>query len=251
LTDRGKVRKENQDAYFAEELGGGFLLAVVCDGMGGTRGGGLAAKLAIETFVAALRGLTEEADFTIGNSRSALEEAVFAARDAVLFYAEEHPDCRDMGTTLVAALSDFAGNTVIVNVGDSRCYAVRRGNVGNAEPDTDVGHIEQITKDHSLVEEMIDRGELLRQDARVHPKRNLITRALSADVNAKPDIFELKLAEGDLLLLCSDGLSNEVDPREIAFELLYDEPETAAKRCLKIALDRGASDNVTVVVVSN
>jgi protein phosphatase len=252
LTDKGKVRKENQDAFFAEDLTRGFTLAVVCDGMGGTHGGGLASKLAIETFVAEIRRLTADASFNLDDSQSALEAAVAKASSAVLTYAKKHSDCRDMGTTLVAALSDYAGNSVIINVGDSRCYAVRRGNgIGNAETDTDVGHIEQITKDHSLVEEMIDRGEILRQDARAHPKRNLITRALSADVNATPDFYSLKLLEGDLLLLCSDGLSNEVDPREIAFELLYGEPDTAALRCLTIALDRGASDNVTVVVVSN
>jgi protein phosphatase len=96
---------------------------------------------------------------------------------------------------------------------------------------------------------MIDAGELKREEARFHPARNYITRAISLDALTTPDYFELRLNEGDMLLLCSDGLSNEADSKELAFELMYGDIETAAQRCLNIALNRGAPDNVTVVIL--
>ena len=127
-----------------------------------------------------------------------------------------------------------------VNVGDSRLYLM------------DEKGITQITKDHSLVQDMIEKGELTREQARRHPRKNVITRAIGTEDRAECDLFPLTLQEGDRLLLCSDGLSNVLDPREMLFEVLYGETEdTAAQRMMEIALERNAPDNVTVVLLSN
>jgi len=242
LTDKGKIRKENQDAYYAKVLttGGTTLgVCVVCDGMGGVKGGDVASKLAINAFRKTL-----EDKLSAGVERSdILRMAVSNATEEVTRYAKAHPNVADMGTTLVAALVNLKGEATIANIGDSRCYLIRKGNEVSA------GTIAQITKDHSHVEDMIDAGELKREEARFHPQRNYITRAISLDALTNADYFEITLKEGDLLLLCSDGLSNEADAKELAFELLYGDVETAAKRCVNIALNRGAPDNVTVVIL--
>jgi protein phosphatase len=248
VTDKGKIRKENQDAYHAEviivgegEDSGGCALCVVCDGMGGARSGNVASTMAVEHFVRMVKGRLALAVKIpeLSEVREALHEALHEANSVILSRARSDPNCADMGTTLVAAVALPDGRAIVVNIGDSRCYMLRSAD----------GSIAQVTKDHSLVEDMIDRGELKREEARYHPNRNLITRALSADANTTPDFFELKLNAGDFLLLCSDGLSNEADPREIAFELTYGDADTVAARCLDVALSRGAADNVTVVIL--
>jgi protein phosphatase len=254
ITDNGKVRKENQDAYHAEVLTIGEITAptecaicVICDGMGGAKSGNVASAIAVEYFVRVVKSGLKEAEKIPEPDmiKELLSGAITVANDAILARARSDPRCSDMGTTLVGVVAMADGRTVVVNVGDSRCYLVRRDRNGEDSS------ISQVTKDHSLVEDMIDRGELRREEARYHPNRNLITRALSADANTLPDFFDIDLNPGDLLLLCSDGLSNEADSREIAFELLYGDADTAVQRCLDIALGRGATDNVTVVLLES
>jgi protein phosphatase len=254
ITDKGKVRKKNDDSYYAEVLTIGTItapaecaLCVICDGMGGAQSGDVASSIAVEYFVRVVDSGLKGAEKTPEPERikELLSGAITVANDAILARARSDPICGDMGTTLVGAVVLADGRAVVVNVGDSRCYFVRRDQNGEDSS------IAQITKDHSLVEDMIDRGELRREEARYHPNRNLITRALSADANTIPDFFDISLKPGDLLLLCSDGLSNEADSREIAFELLYGDADTAAQRCLDIALGRGATDNVTVVLLES
>ncbi|MDR2360263.1 MAG: protein phosphatase 2C domain-containing protein [Oscillospiraceae bacterium] len=245
LTDKGAVRDDNQDAYFADMIpasDGEYALIAVCDGMGGARGGGIASSLAAEIFVQAVK------DRIGGNAQDLLTYAIIETRAAIDEYSNTHADCAGMGTTLVAALIAPDGNVTIANVGDSRCYLIRRAK-GNADETTNAS-IRQITKDHSLVEEMVERGELKREDARFHPRRNLITRVLSAEADSTPDFFKLLLEDGDVLLLCSDGLSNTLDAREVLFEIQFGKLDTAAKRCLNIALERGAPDNVTIVIAA-
>ncbi|MDR0935700.1 MAG: protein phosphatase 2C domain-containing protein [Oscillospiraceae bacterium] len=245
VSDKGAVRSENQDAYYAA-VEDDFALAVVCDGMGGTKNGAVASNMAVQSFTTTVRA--DLSDVT--RRRASLEDAVAKAHDEINAGAKSNSEYSDMGTTLVAALLDDYSNCYVVNVGDSRCYSIHR------EIDSDGnlirGEITQITKDHSEVQELLDRGDITPEEARTHPRRNVIMKALCPGVSGSPDIFEFVLPKGDYLLLCSDGLTNEVDQRELSFELLYGGSiETAAKRILDVALSREARDNVTVIIIEN
>ncbi len=238
LTDKGSVRQENQDSFLAETIcaadGNEVTICVVCDGIGGAKAGNVASDIASRTFLKIVK------DGIINGEpvRELTERAVYQANELVYEKAYENAEYGGMGTTLVAAVV-VSNNATIVNVGDSRCYLVNESG------------IVQITKDHSLVEDMIDRGEILREEAWRHPSKNLITRALGTDLVTRCDIFTLELGEKDCLLLCTDGLSNIVNPQELLFELVYGgEIETAVTRMMDIALGRSASDNVTVVVIA-
>jgi protein phosphatase len=238
LTDQGRVRKQNQDAcsYLQFELGDGteILAAVVCDGMGGAKAGNIASEIAVETFMEELRK-----DFYAPSVTDVqMLCAVKTANRLIYEKAQSDPDYEGMGTTLVAAVTD-GSHVTVANVGDSRCYLIRdRG-------------IQQLTKDHSVVEDMVDRGEIERADAWKHPRRNYITRALGAEEQVECDLFFRDLEPGDVLLLCSDGLSGVVNPQELLFEVVYGgELETAAERMVNIALERGAPDNVTALILT-
>lgn len=239
LTDKGTVRTMNQDSLFAGPVGTldgkEAVLCLVCDGMGGAKAGDLASATAREKFVESIKNDVAAGN---GNFRVIMADAADRANRAILELAKGNPDYRGMGTTLVAALL-CGDKTTVVNVGDSRCYIIKNN------------EIKQITKDHSLVEDMIDKGELSREQAWKHPRKNLITRAVGTELHVQCDTFEVELDEGDYLLLCSDGLSNIVNAQEMLFEVLYgDSNDTAAERMMNIALGRNASDNVTVVLLS-
>ena len=237
-TDQGRVRKENQDACavlpFRLEDGTEALAAVVCDGMGGAKAGNVASAMGVEVFLRELQNGFSDSS----KADTQVLCAVKSANRAIYERSNAEPECDGMGTTLVAAIC--AENRVtIANVGDSRCYLIRDG------------EISQITKDHSLVEDMIDRGEIDRADAWKHPRRNYITRALGADADVDCDLFFHTLADGDVLLLCSDGLSGVVNQQELLFEVVYGgELETAVPRMVDITLQRGAPDNVTAVLLA-
>ena len=239
LTDKGAVRTMNQDTFFAGPVGTlngeEVILCLVCDGMGGAKAGDLASATAKEQFVDSITG-----DIAVGNGnfRVIMSDAAEQANRVIMELAESNDDYSGMGTTLVAAML-CGDRATVVNVGDSRCYIIKDN------------EIRQITKDHSLVEDMIDKGELSREQAWRHPRRNLITRAVGTEPHVHCDVFEAELNEGDHLLLCSDGLSNIVNAQEMLFEVLYgDSSDTAAGRMMEIALSRNASDNVTVVLLA-
>lgn len=235
ITDKGSVRQQNQDAYYVDTPAEELTLCVVCDGMGGAKAGNVASKLAVDAFIEALRRLSvDEPD---GSPASLLQRAAETANHAVFHRAATDPDCLGMGTTMVAVLAQ--GNAAhILNIGDSRCYHV-----------TEKG-IAKVTRDHSVVEDMVARGELSPEAARTHPRKNLITRALGAEEHIRADSYELELKAGDHLLLCSDGLSNMVTDQEMLYEILHGGPaEDCCRRLLDIALSRGAPDNVTVILL--
>lgn len=232
VTDRGAVRQQNQDAYAARVLEDGRAIALVCDGMGGARAGNVASTMAVELFME---------EFLKPDQKDPVEEqmshAASVANQAVFQRSSADPECAGMGTTMVAVLAG-AEEAVILNEGDSRCYHI------NGEG------IVLVTRDHSLVEDLVERGELTREQARTHPHRNLITRALGAEPVLMADCFRQPLAPGDCLLLCSDGLSNVVNEQEMLYEVVHGgAPEQCCQRLLNIALGRGAPDNVTVVLV--
>jgi len=233
MTDTGLVRKENQDAY-AVRTAFGHTICVVCDGMGGAAGGQLASRIAVDTFSAEMEKRLSP-DAKPDRLREVSVVAVALANRAVREAARGSEEYHNMGTTLVSAVS-FDGGVVIANVGDSRAYHINKE------------HIVQVTRDHSLVEHMVERGDITVEEARRHPNRNLITRALGPDIDPECDCYTCQLESGDFLLLCTDGLVNTVTDQEIKAEVLRGDTETCMDRLLAISKSRGASDNVTVVL---
>ncbi len=236
LTDPGVVRKQNQDAYRIEQLDRNALLCVVCDGMGGAKSGNIASTLAVEVFTEEVRrswksGMDQE------KTDQMLRGAVKLANFTVFDQAAQFPEFDGMGTTLVAALVRGRRATV-VNVGDSRAYGIDRGG------------IRQITRDHSLVQLMVDRGELTPEVSKTYPGKNYITRAIGTEPTVLCDLFHREVSRGDFLLLCSDGLSNVMDDQEILFEIVHGvNKQLCCSRLLSIAKNRGAPDNVTSVLI--
>ena len=235
VTDTGLVRKENQDTYRIARNGD---ICVVCDGMGGAAGGRLASTLASETYAAEMEKALKP-DMTPEQLREASAYAVAMANRAVAERAEAEAALANMGTTLVAAVA-YENGVVITNVGDSRAYHITREG------------IRQVSRDHSVVEDMVEKGDLTRDEARHHPRRNLITRALGTEPGVAADAFPLKWQQGDFLLLCSDGLINTVSDQELLFEVIHSEPlDTCLDRLLALSRQRGAPDNVTAVLLMN
>lgn len=237
ITDIGLVRKENQDSYATSfHEASGRTVAVVCDGMGGSAGGQIASRLAVETYIREVeKALT--AEMQLEQIREASSYAVAIANKAIQDAAAKDPSIANMGTTLVSAIT-YPGGVVVTNVGDSRAYAINTTG------------IKRITRDHSLVERMVEYGEITEDEARHHPNKNLITRALGADTNAKCDGYIYPMEAGDFLLLCTDGLVDTVTDQELLFEIIHvDDPSTSLDRLLEIAKSNGAPDNVTAVLM--
>ena len=236
LTDPGCVRKQNQDAYQIEQLDRNTLLCVVCDGMGGAKSGNIASSLAVDVFVEEIRR-SWKSSLDGEKIDLMLESAVKLANFTVFDQSQQFEDFSGMGTTLVAALIR-AKRVTVVNVGDSRAYKV------------DADGICQLTKDHSLVQMMVERGELTPELARTYPGKNFITRAIGTEPTVQCDIFHLDVAKGDFILLCSDGLSNMMDDQEILFEVVHGvNKQYCCERLLNIAKNRGGPDNVTSILV--
>ncbi len=241
MTDIGLTRKENQDAYavqFSEETG--FTVCVVCDGMGGPGGGKLASELAVDSFLSScLANLRRE--MGVDKVREVAEFAVSAANTAVYERSRAKPNLRGMGTTLVSAIIRD-GQALISNVGDSRAYLIRCGGPQRG--------ISRVTRDHSLVERLVERGDITEEEARSHPHRNLITRALGPDPDILSDSYEVRLESGDYLLLCTDGLIETATDQEMEREVLEGGDEnTCLDRLLEIARSQGAPDNLTAVLL--
>lgn len=237
ITDVGLVRKDNQDAFAVRErMDSGHTVCVVCDGMGGTAGGKQASNLAVDTYMRELeKVLTPE--MSPQQLREASSFAVSIANRAVRAAAQQSEEYRNMGTTLVAAVS-YGGGAVVSNVGDSRAYHITPA------------AIVRVTRDHSLVESMVERGDITAEEARCHPNRNLITRALGPDAMIECDGYICPMEPGEFLLLCSDGLVDTVTDQEMMDEVNRAEAgETCLARLLEISKSRGAKDNVTAVLM--
>lgn len=230
-SDVGRVRTVNQDAALVSERLGLFAVA---DGMGGHRGGEVASELALDALARTVEG------GPIASSGS-LIDAVLDANEAVFDQANGDPDLRGMGTTLcaLALVEDADGERlVIANVGDSRAYVLQDG------------ELVQVTEDHSLVAEMVRGGHLTPDEAAVHPKRNIVTRALGIEADVAVDYWERDAVMGERYLLCSDGLFNEVaEPRIAATLRQVADAARAAKELVELANAAGGRDNVTCLVV--
>jgi serine/threonine protein phosphatase PrpC len=225
ISDVGRVRKDNQDSGYA-----GPWLLTVCDGVGGAARGDIASSTAVQQ----LRRLdAPPSDDLLGQVAGALHRA----HDRIGELVDEDPALNGTSTTATVAL--FDGNRLgIGHVGDSRAYLYRDG------------ELSQLTHDHTFVQSLIDEGRITTDDARVHPHRNLILKALDGVHEAEPDLFELEMLAGDRLLLCSDGVSGVLDDGRLADILSTGSPDYAAVELVRASLEAGSSDNVTCVVAA-
>ena len=239
ITDRGSVRRDNQDSFLIERLDErDCVIAVLCDGMGGAKAGNIASDLAAKCFISELRTRILANKKRKPDIRAMMEAACNTANHMIYSYSCFDTDYTGMGTTMVAAVI-YEGRAWVLNVGDSRCYKLTRK------------RITQVTRDHSLVQDMVDRGEISPEEARVHPRRNVITRALGVNELVPCDIFTPTLRHGDMLLLCSDGLTNMLEDREIfALSRRNTDPLSLGRSLMAEALRRVARDNVTIVLIS-
>lgn len=237
LTDIGLVRKNNQDSYAIRILDEDLAIAVVCDGMGGAQAGNVASAVAVEVFASALedackQGLPPDSE----RKQMLMRDACKAANNRLRGLSHSNREYEGMGTTLVAALI-LSHEIYVANVGDSRCYVLSEGTLN------------QITVDHSLVQHLVELGDITKEEARIHPKKNVITRAVGVDDSVNCDVFQVDRVKNASLLLCSDGLTNVVPDDVIRNELSHDiSAEDATKSLLSLALEQGAPDNVTVVL---
>lgn len=232
-TDVGQKREVNQDYIYCNENAVGALpnLFIVADGMGGHNAGDFASRFCVENMVETLQLSSEKT--IIGM----IENAITETNEKLILQSKEKVGLEGMGTTLVlATISEHI--MYVANIGDSRLYLIN---------DT----IKQITQDHSLVEEMVKTGEIKKEEARFHPKKNIITRAIGANNNVIPDFFEISVKEDDIILLCSDGLSNMLDDQEL-YQIVHqykDDLKKAVEVLLLRANECGGKDNIAVVLV--
>ena len=232
MTDKGKTRKMNQDYVFTSETPVGNLpnLFIVADGMGGHNAGDYASRYAVETMVREIRACKKKEPAAI------FAQAVEKANQKLLEKAAGDAKLSGMGTTAVLASLD-KGCLWTANVGDSRLYVLNDG-------------IRQVTRDHSLVEEMVRMGELEKEEARVHPDKNIITRAIGAFDQVDADIFEVDIGKDDEILLCSDGLTNMIEDAKI-LEIVKEGKtiEDKVEKLVETANHNGGKDNITVIVI--
>lgn len=236
-TDVGRVRSSNQDSYATGELPGGVAWAVVCDGMGGAAGGNVASSVAVKMISEKITS-TYHSNMSTTSVKNMLVSAITAANLSIFDMSNANETLHGMGTTVVAAV--IADSTVCVaHAGDSRAYLISRG------------ELFQLTTDHSVVQAMVESGKITPDEAKAHPRKNIITRALGVAEDIDVDFCEEKLIADDILLICTDGLTNYIDSQDIlkvAHTAGYYE---IADKLVNLANSNGGGDNITVVTVSN
>jgi len=234
ITDIGSCRQENQDNYCAQQIADGTAWGIVCDGMGGVNGGKVASRVATETMLHYFT--TELPSMRRDDEKRFMMRGFDITNRAVYDKATSDPEMMGMGTTGVCA---YAHNGVahIVHAGDSRAYLFHAGTV------------RQLTRDHSMVQQLVDSGQITREQAASHPQKNLITRALGVAAGIVPEYNRCEIEAGDILLLCSDGLTNMVSDEEIAKVLESTPFFDAAGALVTRALQGGGQDNITVLLM--
>lgn len=235
-TDCGKVRKINQDAFFATVLPDGAALAVVCDGMGGANAGDLASKTAVEVISQYIINAYSTSMDT-NALLNLIKNSIISANIDVYDISLKNSDLSGMGTTAVVAVVREK-QVIICNVGDSRAYLLS-------------DKLKQITRDHSVVQTLLESGKLTEEEARVHPDKNVITRALGVEENIIPDDYCIPLQKGEYILLCTDGLSNYVDSETIYDIVKNNDINKVTQLLVDKANSAGGRDNVTVVAVTH
>ncbi len=231
-TSVGRIRPLNEDSYFVSEPDqSGTVLAIVADGMGGHNAGEVASGKAVGV-------VQKDALGTCGkNAKDVLVKAVNDANREIYEMSKSAGNLFGMGTTMTACVAE-ENHVTAVQVGDSRLYLIRGE------------EITQITKDHSLVEMLVENGKITKEEARRHPQKNIITRAVGTDKTVEADIYEFAVEKGDVILLCSDGLVNMVEDEEISSVITYSETlDDAANKLVSAAEEAGGTDNITVILI--
>lgn len=250
-SDIGMVRSINQDTYILKKYSEKTCLCVVCDGMGGVKGGEYASKLAAETFAEVIDDFItpylgqKTKGFSVNDVKKTMKKALLKANEAVYNLSREDYRLKGMGTTLVSAL--VIGNSVFcLNVGDSRMYFMKGSK------------IKQITKDHSYVQHLIDLGRITENDAEYTLNKNIITRAVGTEITVDPDIYKSNVSDGTFILLCTDGLTNFVDDATLCDIVSNDNAskkvdeivlDIKAKKLIDTANNNGGADNITVALI--
>ncbi len=231
-TDKGRKRSMNQDVFFISDTPVGILpnLCIVADGMGGQNAGDIAARFSVDRFTELMRVSKERTPI------QAIEKAIRQTNEDLIEKARNQRELEGMGTTFVMATLMPEDTLLVANIGDSRLYLINE-------------RITQISQDHSVVAEMVRSGELRKEEARFHPNKNMVLRALSTQGVVSPDYFQVDVHPGDYILLCSDGLSDMVEEEDI-LKLVseYDEVEDIADKLVNMANENGGRDNITVVL---
>lgn len=235
-TDKGIVRDNNQDAYSVGEFPDGVAWAVVCDGMGGANGGNIASMLAVKVISERINSCYNE-NMRFSSIMNLLESAITAANIEVYDMAASRSELRGMGTTVVCAVVKD-GEVMIAHAGDSRAYLISEDAVT------------QLTTDHSMVQDMVNRGEITAEEAEKHPNKNIITRAVGVDKEIEVDFTETELLDNQTLILCTDGLTNYVSDSDILKDISDGQHYAFADRLVKHANSNGGGDNITVVALS-
>ncbi len=237
-TDIGKVRSNNQDSYAAGELPGGVAWAVVCDGMGGAAGGNVASAEAVKI-------ISHSIDEGYRNGmrpssiRNLLESAIVSANACLFDMSRKDETLNGMGTTCVAVLA-VDSTVYISHVGDSRAYIV-----------SDQGTLRQLTRDHSVVQDLVENGSITSDEAKNYPGKNIITRALGVEENVCVDFCEEDFPEGEILLICTDGLTNFVNDDDIVDAVSHGSFFEFAEHLVSMANANGGGDNITVVAIAS
>lgn len=234
-TDIGLVRFSNQDSFKVGELESGTVWAVLCDGMGGASGGDIASKMAVDLISLRINEYYND-NMKTSSVANLLESAINFANIKIYDMAKEDETLTGMGTTVVAAIVR-ENEVMISHAGDSRAYILN-------------DKVRQLTVDHSIVQEMLDRGDITEDEAKHHPIKNYITRALGVKDRITVDFTSETFEKDDVLLLCSDGFSNFVDENQMK-EIIRNVDEDTCKRLVNAANDGGGKDNITVVIASN
>ncbi|MFD2670197.1 Stp1/IreP family PP2C-type Ser/Thr phosphatase [Marinicrinis sediminis] len=236
-SDVGKVRLINEDRAFVDENLNGLTLAIVADGMGGHQAGDKASELAVQTIQQQL------ADLHSGMSRDEMEQAlrraIDKANETIYAYAQQNGELAGMGTTIVVVIVDDA-SWMIAHIGDSRAYKLSSED------------LEQLTEDHSLVNELLKRGQITSEEAEHHPRKHVLIRALGTDETVHADVYWGTWQNDEIILICSDGLSGLVDEAQMKRIVLAGRDlEQIADQLVQAALDAGGDDNITVVLLNN
>lgn len=235
-TDKGMVRHVNEDAFAAGELNNGMCWAIVCDGMGGEKCGEVASATAVKVISDYILS-SYRVGMSANSIRTMLISAASQANIKIYDMAKKSQDMKGMGTTVVACV--IVENTAyVVHAGDSRLYHIHDGQVA------------QVTRDHSMVQNMVEKGQITATEAKVHPRKNIITRALGVNEDVEVEYDEFNIYSSDILLLCTDGLTNFVDVATMQNTVQNTSLDQIADKLVQLANNSGGGDNITAVVIS-
>ena len=237
-SDIGKVRNMNQDSFSVPVDNVELKLYILADGMGGYKGGEIASRVAVtatEKYIKEKFYLLEKRDKK--SIMKVIEDAIEFANTAIYEESEQDEELQDMGTTIEVCLI-YKNKVYIGHIGDSRIYQIRN-NI-----------MERVTTDHSYVEKLVRDGEITREESYTHPKKNLLIKALGTDEKAEPDLLDISIQKDDVLLICSDGLTNMIREDRI-LEIVSENVETAIDNLIEEANKNGGLDNITVIIISN